>query len=503
MIIATTLLTSCAKLLLIPAYRSTDFEVHRNWLAITHSLPIKKWYYEDTSEWTLDYPPFFAWFECFLSYFATLFDKNMLVVDNLNYSSEKTVLFQRLSVILTDLVYAYGVHRVSEALPKSWKKDVVLPILLLTNCGLIMVDHIHFQYNGIMYGIMLISIAFMLKEQFNLAAFWFAVLLNMKHIYVYLAPAYFIYLLRHCCFNGETSLKAKTFIGNFLQLGGIVIGIFAVSFLPFANDIPQVLSRLFPFKRGLSHAYWAPNVWAVYNTFDKVAAIFKGNSNSAAMTGGLVQEFSHTVLPSVSPLMTMLLTVLFMMPAIVKLWFLNKSGLHFLRCLVLCGLTSFLFGWHVHEKAILMAIIPMSILSIMEPTEAKLFLILSTIGHYSLFPLLYPQSLIFTKTLFLILYSIYSFYSLYKINQTKATCKYTLPLLNIFESLLVLGLVAVFAYEQIIHKLLGFDKKWPFLPLMLTSFYCALGIMYCWGKYYVYFLRMEHLFVGKTKKKNK
>ncbi len=133
---------SCTKLLLLPCYTSTDFEVHRNWLAITHSLPINEWYTEARSEWTLDYPPFFAWFEFGLSQVAStlgFFDEAMLNVDNLNYKSYLTVLFQRLTVIVTDLMLVFGIQKCFSALNAKSDNagDILsfLPLLVMTNAG--------------------------------------------------------------------------------------------------------------------------------------------------------------------------------------------------------------------------------------------------------------------------------------------------------------------------------------------------------------------------------
>ncbi|XP_033169821.1 probable dolichyl pyrophosphate Glc1Man9GlcNAc2 alpha-1,3-glucosyltransferase [Drosophila mauritiana] len=471
------------KILLIPAYHSTDFEVHRNWLAITHSLPLNQWYVDATSEWTLDYPPFFAYFEWLLSQVAKYVDPRMLVVDNLNYESKATVYFQRLSVIATDLVYVLGVRSClgSLGLARDTQQFFAGSMLLLLNVGLLFVDHIHFQYNGLLFGILLLSIGSLIRQRFLWSAFAFAVLLNFKHIFLYMAPAFGVYLLRFYCLEQASVVSA---VGAVVKL--LVVGLtpFAVSFGPFWKQLPQVLSRLFPFKRGLTHAYWAPNFWALYNAADKVAAgVLKVQDGGASTTSGLVQEVRHSVLPAITPPVTFALTALFMLPILVKLFRSPKkqSPLVFLRAVVLCGCSSFVFGWHVHEKAILMVLLPLCLLSLVNRDDARYAYVLGIAGYFSLFPLLFDADLYIPRYSLYMSYVAMMYGQLYRIFPGFRG-------FHTLEWLYMLGFLAIPLYEHLLSFLLHLDQRLPFLPLLLTSVYSALGVLYFFGAYYLYAL---------------
>lgn len=73
-------------------------------------MPLSTWYYEDTSQWTLDYPPFFAYFEWGLSQIAKLVHPAMVRVWNLELDTWQTVYFQRCTVILSELVLIHALQ---------------------------------------------------------------------------------------------------------------------------------------------------------------------------------------------------------------------------------------------------------------------------------------------------------------------------------------------------------------------------------------------------------
>lgn len=156
--------------------------------------------------------------------------------------------------------------------PLSLKKQAHATALsILLSPGLLIIDHIHFQYNGFLYGVLVLSIVLARQRSALLvSAIVFAALLCMKHIYLYLAPAYVVYLLRAYCLGPRSLLDVQ--LGNCIKLGIAIGFVGALAFGPFASyeQLQQVFARLFPFSRGLCHAYWAPNVWAMYSFTDRL-----------------------------------------------------------------------------------------------------------------------------------------------------------------------------------------------------------------------------------------
>ncbi|CAI5494216.1 unnamed protein product [Closterium sp. Naga37s-1] len=465
---------TCIKVLLVPAYRSTDFEVHRNWLAITHSLPLSQWYVDATSQWTLDYPPLFAFFERCLALLACRVDPLMThLVNGLEHASYATVLFQRVSVMATDCLLAVAAWRCTRGLPSRAHRNVAAGAVVLS-AGLLLVDHMHFQYNGMLLAMLLLSLALLAEGRHVWASLTFASLCCFKHLFAVAGPFFLVFLLRHHCFppppaaaaphttthnsskpprrispgakHQSTSASAPgssipllTSLARIVTLGAVVVTVLLVSFAPFivTNQMPNLIARLFPFGRGLMHAYWAPNFWALYTLADKLLAAASsaaglaggpGVEGRGGWTRGLVGDaVGFSVVPQVTPLVSLLLVLAAMAPVLMHIWlrpFAYLCGAHtdaagrdgadsnagerdggnkdrregrgserhgvptgerrrwsiqaIAAALAHVFLSAFLLGWHVHEKAVLHLLLPLSLLASASPAWASEFLILAT-----------------------------------------------------------------------------------------------------------------------------
>ncbi|CAF0751235.1 unnamed protein product [Adineta ricciae] len=370
-----------------------DFEAQRHWMEITLHLPVNEWYQNSSANnltyWGLDYPLLTAYHSYLCGWIANKINPAWCALKaSHGHESDAHKLFMRYTVFIADLLVYYP------AVLYTYRSDLLnknVPTkrltVLLTNLFyplLILTDHGHFQYNSISLGFALLAFIMATQEKsILLSAVFFTLSLNYKQMELYHAVPIFVYLLSAYCVE-QRKIKWKTFF----SLGLVVIGTFAVIWLPVLQHNPStVIKRLFPFERGLFEDKVA-NFWCTLNILIKLRV-----------------KFEHETLAKIC----LLTTSLSILPSCIML-FRRPTVRNFYISLFNISLCFYLFSFQVHEKTILLPCLPMILLSATYPVECFTFLQFAMI---SVFPLMLKDNLVFIFWLTFIAFSILAFQRFY------------------------------------------------------------------------------------------
>ncbi|GMM38424.1 dolichyl-P-Glc:Man(9)GlcNAc(2)-PP-dolichol alpha-1,3-glucosyltransferase [Saccharomycopsis crataegensis] len=373
------------------APRFGDFEAQRHWLDLTVNLPISQWYYYNLEHWGLDYPPLTAYHSLLLGYIGWFIRPEWFQLDATDgLENEELKFFMRFTVIVSEsLLYIPAVYYYTkwfnknmDILNKKSSLNQVLSIaVLLFQPTLILIDHGHFQYNCVMLGFALLSLDAMLNDHLMLASIFFVFSLTFKQMGLFYAPLVFAYLLG-VTFNPFNELlynigvfksrRANKFdFVNLFLIALATVGSFIVVFAPlyiFADDgqgfanLKQSILRIFPFNRGIFEDKVA-NFWCTTNTLVK-----------------------YKNLPvDLLKLSALGFTVLSILPACIAIYFNPiKSLLPWALASTSWGF--FLFSFQVHEKSVLLPLLPTNLL-FCYVNDDELFQLLSWINNIALFSL--------------------------------------------------------------------------------------------------------------------
>ena len=211
-----------------------------------------------------------------------------------------------------------------------------------------------------------------------------------------------------------------------------------------------------------------------------------------SVTRGLVGDTAFAVLPEVSPKVCFALTLLFQIIPLIKL-FIHPTWDAFIGAVTLCGYASFLFGWHVHEKAILLVIIPFSLIALQDRRHLSAFRPLAVAGHVSLFPLLFTPAEFPLKTVYTIFWLVLFLMAFDRLALPSSRRRVILA--DRVSTLYIAVSIPLIVYCSLVHQII-FKKAYEFLPLMFMSSYSAVGVVGSWiGYMAVYFTSYQP---GKT-----
>ncbi|KAK3147348.1 hypothetical protein QOZ80_3BG0281250 [Eleusine coracana subsp. coracana] len=356
-----------------------DYEAQRHWMELTIHLPPSDWYRNtsdnDLAYWGLDYPPLSAYQSLLHGRIinASLPD-SVALRSSRGFESLESKLLMRWTVLSSDMlvffpaalwfVWAYMKGGVGVREEDRWEGWMWLLAMVLINPCLVLIDHGHFQYNCISLGLTLGAVAGVLSRNELVAAALFSLAINHKQMSLYFAPAFFSHLLGKC-------LRRKYPIVEVMKLAFIVLGTFAIVWWPFLHSSEaalQVISRLAPFERGIYEDYVA-NFWCSTSVIIKWKKLFA---------------------IKLLKIMSLSATILAFLPSLIQ-QIKSPSNLGFLYSLMNSSFAFYLFSYQVHEKSILLPLLPASLLAQKEPQLYGWFVYFAL---FSIYPLICRDQLL-------------------------------------------------------------------------------------------------------------
>ena len=425
---------------------------------------IQEWYENTTTNdlmyWGLDYPPLTAYHSFIIGLVGEKINSSYVELNtSRGLESPQHKLFMRLSVIACDLFILFP------ACFMFSNKNYLTPVTLLSYPGLMLIDHGHFQYNNVSLGLFLAAVAFLMKRKDYWGSFLFVCALNYKQMELYHSLPFFFFLLGLCM--QKSSYCAKIF--SLLKLGVVVIVTFAVIWTPFLlhgwASVVQVVNRIFPFSRGLFE--------------DKV-------SNFWCSLDIVIKLKQQMQIPDLARL-CLGTTFVLSLPSNVNLLIRPKFN-NFVLSLVNTSLIFFLFSFQVHEKSILLAAIPVALMTFCDNLDDSLSIVIPwflTISTFSMLPLLIKDGLLIPTIALSIMYlTIVINYSQFIPLKDKYHARNTSPvptqaptmfhvILKLCMFLSLVGCMVLTAISTLIPP----PEKYPYLWPLAVSVYSAIHFL--------------------------
>lgn len=288
------------------------------------------------------------------------------------------------------------VRRVSQSQRVNrWEAWIAL-VAIMMQPALMLIDHAHFQYNTVMLGFMIATMAAFNAGRRLWGCVFFVAALGFKQMALYYAPAVFAYLLGTCIFPRTSIVR----LGNVAIVTALSFAILFAPFVlaPLLTSKGTVISpEVPPLLQGFSmdrNACWYPSLLQMAQPIHRIFPFARGlfedkvaNFWCAAHTFHKLHLYPIPLLQQVS----LAATGLSILPACIAI-LLHPERRLLPLALAVTAWGFFLFSFQVHEKSVLIPLMPMTLLLCGEggllPQRRAWITWVNILASWTMFPLL-------------------------------------------------------------------------------------------------------------------